>query len=169
MIFLGQKNKIPSPRSVIKNIYLRLRRLILYFLPIDRKERSFAAADIKSILVIRNDRIGDLIVSLGALKALKEAFPLARVSVLVRSGNEALLKNIPWVDEAILYEGFFSAIRLLRQRHFDLAIDFFSSYFIKSASLAHLSKAKITAGYDLENRGRFFNIKVKPPQKNIHP
>ena len=167
-IYRAKINRVTNPRSVIKNIYLTLRRSILYSMPINRKEGSFSARDIKSILVIRNDRIGDLVVSLGALKELKGAFPAARVSVLVRSGNEALLKNIPWIDEAILYDGFFSTMRLLRQRHFDLAIDFFMSYFIKSASLAHLSGAEITAGYDFENRGRFFNIKVKPPQENVH-
>lgn len=155
-------------KSIFRNLYFRFRRLIIQLIPLQKKEEVPGSIEIKSILAIRIDRIGDLVVSLPALELLRQVFPLAKVSILVRKGNDALLAGIPWVNEVITYQGFFKALNIFKQRQFDLAIDFLMDYQIKTALLAYLSKAKLVAGFDIEFRGRFFNLKLKPRQDKRH-
>ena len=155
-------------RDMLKKIYFSLRALILYLLPSKSADSSIPAQDIRSILVIRIDRIGDLVVSLPALKALKENFPQAKISVLVRCGNEALLKNFSWIGEVIIYRGFGRAVKQLRQKHFDLVVDFLMDYPLETALLAYLSQARLTAGFNIESRGRLFAIGINPDPEKKH-
>lgn len=157
-----------SARIFLKNIYFVLRRTLLRLIPAKAAEENIRSEEIKSILVIRIDRIGDVVASLPALKALKEAFPQARLSILVGAGNDALLQDFPWIDEVIAYQGFSRAIRQLRQLRFDLAVDFLMDYPLKPALVTYLSRARLTAGFDIRSRGRFFNLKIKPSREKKH-
>lgn len=154
-------------KIIIKQIYLSLRQFLIYLFvyPFHKKKAISQIKDIKRILVIRIDRIGDLVASLPILKVLKEIFPLATVSILVRRGNESLLNGFPYVDEVILYRGFIKTVRYLRQKGFDLSIDLLMDYPIKPALLAYFSKAKFVAGFDINLKGFLFNIKCKAPEE----
>ncbi len=55
------------------------------------------------ILVIRLDRIGDLILSFPAIEALRAHFPNAHLALMVRSYTEEIAQSCPWVDEVIAY------------------------------------------------------------------
>lgn len=149
-------------KVIFKNIYFNLRRFILHTIPIKIKESDLKAIEIKSILVIRIDRIGDLIVSIPALKALRGAFPKAKISSLVRKGNDALLGGSPWNDEVICYRGFIKSAWLLRQKKFDLAVDLLMDYPLKVPLLTYLINAKFSFGFDIKSRGRFFNLALIP-------
>jgi lipopolysaccharide heptosyltransferase II len=154
-----------SFKIITRQIYLYLRGLFLCFFIypfLSKREKIINLENIKKILVIRIDRIGDLVVSLPILKALRCVFPSATISILVRQGNESLLNNFPDVDEVIVYEGFIKTIRRLRKNSFDLAVDPLMDYPIKTALLAHFSKAEFVAGFDIAAKGCFFNIKCKP-------
>jgi heptosyltransferase III len=58
--------------------------------------------DIKKILVVRSDAIGDMVLTLPAIKAIKEKFPDAHLCVLASPINAQLLPFCPFVDEVIL-------------------------------------------------------------------
>jgi len=58
-------------------------------------------SDIKTILVVRLDRLGDLIMTSGFLRALREDFPEAKITLAVRDSLEPLARVCPDVDEAI--------------------------------------------------------------------
>ncbi|MCX5679914.1 MAG: glycosyltransferase family 9 protein [Candidatus Omnitrophica bacterium] len=132
-----------------------------------KKERASGISPC-SILAIRIDRIGDLIVSLPALKALKLTFPEARMTVLAAEENVSLLKIFPWIDEVIAYRGFTAAIRMLRDRRFDLAIDLLMDYTLRTALLAALSGSKLTVGFDVSGRGCCFGLKVASTERKKH-
>lgn len=150
-----------NTRYALKNIYLALRKSLLSILckadagPVDQGK-------VISIVVIRIDRIGDMVVSLPAIKALKEIFPGCRLSVLLAPAHAALLKDSPWIDELIPYRGFFRSAGVLRRKRFFLAIDLLMDYTLKTALLAYLSRARLTAGFDIEARGCLFDLKFKP-------
>jgi len=119
--------------------------------------------DVKNILVIRVDHIGDVITTVPSLRALRKAFPNAKISIIVRSLTKDLLLNCPYVDELIVYDApwfrgrkdsFSKGLRIvkeLRKRNFDLAIDFKAD--LRNIFLAYLSKAKYRLAYDIKGGG----------------
>ena len=58
----------------------------------------------KKILVTRTDRIGDVILSLPAIKAIRKAFPDAYIAVMVQPRIDDILKGNPHIDEVIVYD-----------------------------------------------------------------
>jgi len=54
------------------------------------------------ILIIRTDRIGDLLLSTPAIKAVREAYPDAHIAVMVRPYVEDIVDGNPYIDEVIL-------------------------------------------------------------------
>ncbi|MCI0512117.1 glycosyltransferase family 9 protein [candidate division KSB1 bacterium] len=57
---------------------------------------------LRSVLVIRTDRLGDVILSLPVLTALKNSFPGVTVTMLVRSYTAAVVADYPDVDLVLL-------------------------------------------------------------------
>jgi lipopolysaccharide heptosyltransferase II len=87
--------------------------------------------DFKNILIIRTDRIGDVVCSTPAIKALRDHFPQAKISILVSSKTKDIVYGNPYLDEVIeedrskKHKGFWGTLKLilfLRRKKFDLAI-----------------------------------------------
>ena len=86
----------------------------------------------RSVLIIRGDAIGDLVLFLPALKELCRAFAGAKITLLVSQESEDLARKFTHVDEVIsldrrryrrslIYR--LRLIRQLRQRQFSMAIN----------------------------------------------
>lgn len=60
---------------------------------------EFSPANVSSILVMRYDRIGDMVVTTPLFQALKKGFPNAEISVLASQSNTAVIRNNPHVDQ----------------------------------------------------------------------
>lgn len=84
------------------------------------------------ILVVRLDRIGDLVLSIPCLEALRRHYPEATLSVMTRPYTREVLEGHPLVDEVIPYQyedggrhsGWLGGMRFVReiiQRRFDIA------------------------------------------------
>ena len=84
------------------------------------------------ILVVRLDRIGDVVLSLAAVQAIRGRFPNASISMMVRPYTRALVEGHPALDEVIVYEyekggrhrsllGNYRFLREIIKRHFDIA------------------------------------------------
>lgn len=54
--------------------------------------------DIKKILMLRMDRIGDMFCTTPAFRALREAYPDARIDLVASSGNRAVAEGNPHID-----------------------------------------------------------------------
>jgi heptosyltransferase-2 len=65
--------------------------------PVERK----ASASLKSIIVLRNNDIGDLLVVTPLFEALKKTFPLARIIAGIGRWNKPVLEQNPWVDQIL--------------------------------------------------------------------
>lgn len=87
--------------------------------------------DFKNILIIRTDRMGDVVCSTPAIKALRDHFPESKITLLVSSRTKDIVVGNPYLDEVIeedrsrQHKGFWGTLRLilqLRRRKFDLAI-----------------------------------------------
>jgi lipopolysaccharide heptosyltransferase II len=85
--------------------------------------------NIKSILVVRNDRFGEFLLNIPALRALKETFTNAKIIIVADPYNRELVEAIPFIDEIIEWSQdrhtFLSRLRmlaLLKKKKIDLAI-----------------------------------------------
>ncbi len=85
----------------------------------------------RRILVIRPDRIGDVVVATPVFRALRMHFPDAFLAALVRPVTEPILRHNPRLDTVLVddYEGahagragFLDRLRLLRSLRFDTAL-----------------------------------------------
>lgn len=121
------------------------------------------------ILVMRTDRIGDLILSTPAIESLRNLYPNAHIAVMVTSNTKAILENNPFIDEIIVYEkknrllkNIVEAIKL-RKRKFDIVIVLHPNN--RSHILAFLSGARIRIGFK-RNLG-FLLTKTIPHNKQL--
>ena len=57
-----------------------------------------------SVLVIRTDRLGDVVLSTPVYESIKKSFPHLRVSAVVSRSNVPILTNNPNVDEIIRFD-----------------------------------------------------------------
>jgi lipopolysaccharide heptosyltransferase II len=157
-------------KATLKNIYLNLRENFLHFSSIFFSSNKLSdlrsGQDAKKILFIRIDRIGDMILSTPALKAIKKAMPHSKLVVLASYSNCAVILNNPYIDEIVVYDHTGSlfrkigVIRRLRCYRFDLAIDPYPDYELRTAIIAFLSGAKIRVGYNSHGREVFFNVQT---------
>ncbi len=88
----------------------------------------------RHILAVRTDKIGDVVLTIPSLRALKKAFPSAKLTVLVAAGTRELVLGLPFVDEVLSldqYVGVGGYLRLvidLYRRRFDLAVVYHTKY-----------------------------------------
>jgi heptosyltransferase-2 len=116
-------------------------------------------ADIGSILVRQVNWVGDAILSLPALAALRQRFPQAEVSVLGRPWVTGLFADQPVADRVIAYQsdgahrglvGRWTLARELRRRRFDLAVLFPNS--VDAAVVPWLARIPRRVGTPTEGR-----------------
>lgn len=84
-----------------------------------------------SILVIRGDRLGDVLLSTPVFSAIKQNFKGAKLTVMVQDFVAPVIRGLPEVDEVLVYDprgkhagirGFFRLLGELRTRRFRMAI-----------------------------------------------
>jgi len=75
---------------------------------------------IKRILAIRNDRFGEFLLNIPAMRALKEAYPQARLSLAVNQAVYELAGAIECIDEVVVWDEQFR--KGLRKQKFDACI-----------------------------------------------
>ncbi|HET6897962.1 MAG TPA: glycosyltransferase family 9 protein [Vicinamibacteria bacterium] len=114
---------------------------------------------VREVLVLRLDRIGDLLMSLPALADLRQAYPAARIRLAVGRWSEEIARRAP-VDEVLVWsapwvgrpsEGaetsraLWTHARDLRAAHLDLAFDLQGD--VRAALLMAFTGARERVGY----------------------
>ena len=164
-------------KSILKITYLNLRRALLSILGvffIKRLQDFRLEHGVNKILFIRIDRIGDLVLSTPALRALKHAIPTSELTVLASLPNQAILINNPYVDRVIVYnqtqglKNKIGTIKQLRKYKYDLAIDPYPDYELRTALISLLSGARTRIGYASYGREVFFNLNGPRLVKDKH-
>ena len=138
-----------------------------------------------NILIVKLSAIGDVIHTLPSLAALRKLYPDAHITWVVEEAAADLIKNHPYLDEVLVsrrkswIEDFqsgeirrplleiFSFVKKLRQRSYDLVIDFHG--LLKSSLIVLLSAGRRKLGYDSlqELSGLFLNDRI-PEDMNKH-
>jgi len=112
------------------------------------------------ILVLRNDKIGDLILTLPSLEAIRKSYPNIYLSVLVQTYTQDILFNNPNVDEVIIDDkkDFFGLVKNIRNKKFDIGIVLYPTW--RNALLCVLSGIPLRVGTGYKLVGILFNKKV---------
>ena len=117
------------------------------------RAREGGAAGTKSprILIVRLGSLGDLVHTLPAVSAIRRAWPHSEIDWLVEAPHREFLELVPVISSLVVLErrgagAWIDAIRVMRRRHYAMAIDF--QGLVKSASLARLSAATRVIGFD---------------------
>jgi len=86
--------------------------------------------DFKRILIVRTDRIGDVLLSTPVIKALRVQYPKAYIAMMVSPYAKDIVEGNPYLDEVIIYDkdgrhkSWLSSIKFalnIKKRRFDLA------------------------------------------------
>jgi heptosyltransferase-2 len=121
------------------------------------------------VLVRATNWLGDVVMSLPALRALRGAYPAARLAVLVRRELASLFDGADWIDEVIPYSvsrgpkrlaGVAAVVGEIRRRRFDLAVVFPSSF--ESALWPFLAGVPRRVGYVRDARGVLLTARARP-------
>jgi lipopolysaccharide heptosyltransferase II len=100
-------------------------------------KRKAEPRDPKKILVIRADRIGDMILATPIFEPLKERYPKAKITCLASSLSSPLIEGNPYIDDIMVYDppwfdpqkghkffrDYLHLWRTICARRFDMAID----------------------------------------------
>ncbi|MDD5475166.1 MAG: lipopolysaccharide heptosyltransferase II [Syntrophales bacterium] len=122
----------------------------------------------KNLLIRGTNWIGDVIMSLPALSAVRNSVPGARITVLAKPWVADLYRLFPGIDEVIIFQspgchdGLAGKTRLakeLRQRRFDAALLFQNA--IEAAIITALARIPARAGYTTDGRRLLLTHPVK--------
>jgi len=117
---------------------------------------------IKKVLVVRTDRIGDVLLNLPTIEVVKEKIPRAHFTVMTSPQLVDLLRNQPVFDEVINYDLYknrtFKLWFFLLKRRFDLCLIMNPQK--KFHILSFLSLIPYRCGYD-RKFGKLLNLRKK--------
>ena len=126
-------------------------------------------------LVVRLTALGDILHTVPAVAALRNAYPRARIDWVVEKKWAPVLEGSPAIDEVIPFErrsfwGVIECVERLRENRYTCAIDFQGLY--KSSLLAGLSGAERRIGFDRAwaregNAALFYTERVVPNGRHV--
>lgn len=118
----------------------------------------------QKILIIKLSAMGDTVLLIPSLRALRQNYPRALIKMIVTEVNKEIIQHCPYIDGLIyldlktylkhplLFLGF---MRRLRQQRFTLALDF-DQWLRLSPLLAFFSGAKQRVGFKTRRQGRHY-------------
>lgn len=112
----------------------------------------------ESILVKGNNWLGDAVMSLPAIRGLREMFPQSRIAVLTKQNLAQLYEAAPYVDEVIGYASWFEAVRRIRRQKFEACLIFPRSF--SSAFLTTIARIPKRIGYEGDSRSILLTVPV---------
>ena len=124
----------------------------------------------QKILIIQPSWVGDAVMATPTLRALRQLYPQAHISYLMRRYLKPLYTGIPWADQLITYrtgktnkkagKGLFDLARRLRSGKFDLAVLLPNSF--QTALVCKMANIRRIVGYDRDGRGFLLSDKLLP-------
>lgn len=123
------------------------------------REREF-----ENVLIVRTDRIGDVVLTLPMVPALHAKFPGRRISMLLRSYTQELVDGFAGLDSILTYDDsgkpkpYSALVSELRQRRFDLVFVVHPTF--RLALLMFLARIPIRVGTGYRWYSFLFNRRV---------
>lgn len=127
--------------------------------------------DPAKILIVQPSWVGDAVMATPTLRAIRELYPKAHISYLMRRYVKPLYGGMPWADQLITYrtgktppgktgKGLFDLAARLRSAKFDLAILLPNSF--KTALICKMAMIPRIVGYERDGRSFLLTDKLLP-------
>ncbi len=122
-----------------------------------RARRNLPSAMPNKILFIQLSALGDTVLAVPTLRAIRHCFPNAHLTILASPINLAYLAYCPYIDKRVAFQGGISyeLLSTLRRERYDWAIDL-EHWPRLSALLAYASGAPMRIGFSAERQHRHF-------------
>ncbi len=123
----------------------------------------------KNLLIVRTDRIGDVVLSLPLASIIKKHIPDCRITFLVRNYTRALVDNNPYIDEIIILKESRKKIPIrqnvanIAHYNFDSAVIVYPTFV--TSLIIYLSKIKNRIGTGYRWYSFLFNHKIYEHRK----
>lgn len=140
-------------KRMLRPIWLAFRRIVLGIWPARRRTEP-RREEIHHILIVRLDRLGDVVMTAALPSALHLLYPQAVIDIRVREPYIPLFESHPDVHQA------FSSVA--QWGDYDLVIDPVLDYPLYPAKQAAAVGGRWTLGFDVAGRGAFFSLPVMP-------
>jgi len=133
-----------------------------------RKRTTVQPDTIRHLLIRSTNWIGDAVMTTPAVRALREQFPRARISILAKPLVAPVFEHSPRVDEVLVYDdtgrhrGLTGKLRLardLRQHDFDAAVLLQNAF--EAALITAAARIPIRVGYATDGRGLLLTHPIK--------
>jgi len=126
----------------------------------------------RRVLLLRLERIGDLLMTLGAIRLVRRLLPEAEIDLVVGSWNVGIARlvthvsrveslDVPWLARegtGASWPALVARTRTWRHRRYDLAINFEGD--IRSHVLMAMSRAPVRAGFPMAGGGPVLTLRV---------
>lgn len=141
--------------------------------------------NVRRLLVVRLDNIGDLVMLSPSLRALRRALPQAQITLLASPAGSQVSPLLPWIDDVLVQRAMWQELssqtppdiaresaflNTLRGRNFDAVIIFtsFSQSPHPPAYACYLAGIPIRCGQSKEFGGAVLTQWVKPLPDEVH-
>lgn len=163
-------------QRILKRGELFIRRLFISLL----SQRSRKTANVHplplnqnpKIVFLRQDRLGDAIISTPLLVALRAKYPTAEMMVLLGENNKGIIPLLPIECETFIYrKKLFSDIKMLhalRKRNIDVLIDLQDNASATSSILTAAIAPQYSVGIDKENASSYNVLVPRLDQSQYH-
>ncbi len=134
---------------------------------------AFHLGDAPRILLLRQDRIGDVLVSIPVIRALRQRYPRARIHMLFSRANFGVRHAVAqYVDHSWRYDKTVASavrvIRAVRAARYDIVVNLTDNPSVSSQLLAQWSGAPYRLGIRHERAGRYTHAVPLLDRSRVH-
>ncbi len=125
---------------------------------------------VKSVLVARPDRLGDVMLSMPVYESIKLSIPGVRLTVLVDKSNTGLLTDNPNIDEVLEWDPKqpWTTLLALKRKKFDLAFTLNKTFSATASVFTLVSGAKYRVGYKQTQNAWLHDVLVEIDNEPRH-
>ncbi|TAL68008.1 MAG: lipopolysaccharide heptosyltransferase family protein [Bacteroidetes bacterium] len=140
---------------------------------ITKPEDVFHLPDNSKILILRQDRIGDLLISIPTIRSLRTKFPNAKIDLVLSRRNHGISNSVrKYVDKIWIYDkeiiSMCRLVRQIRKENYSVIVDFLTKPSLSSSYLIKYSQCPIVLGFDKENRNSYTHVIETANKGNLH-
>lgn len=130
---------------------------------------------VKKILIIRNDKLGDFILTLPSFALLKMTYPETEITALVPGYTAPIAEQCEWIDKVLIdnkessyFKDIFSLSKKIRANNYDASISLFSEF--RTAISLWLARVRRRIGPATKLAQLFLNRRVRQKRsRSIKP
>lgn len=116
-----------------------------------------------AILLLRQDKIGDALISVPVLRALRGRFPEAQIDILLGEANYSIRHALGnYINDALKYEKkptkIFPLLRELRRRRYDVVVDLMDNASATSTAIVRFCGARYAVGVAKSNSAVYSHV-----------